>query len=86
MAPMIPRDMAPVLQSLFQSYPFVTVTGPRQSGKTTLCRETFPYLTYINLEAPDEREFAERDPRGLLARIGTGAILDEIQRVPDLLS
>ena len=86
MAPMIPRDIAPVLKSLFRRYPFVTVTGPRQSGKTTLCRETFPHLTYINLEAPDEREFAERDPRGLLARISTGAILDEIQRVPELLS
>ena len=86
MAPMIPRDIAPVLKSLFQRYPFVTVTGPPQSGKTTLCRETFPHLTYVNLEAPDEREFAERDPRGLLARISTGAILDEIQRVPDFLS
>ena len=83
---MIPRDIAPVLKSLFQSYPFVTVTGPRQSGKTTLCRETFPHLAYINLEAPDEREFAEQDPRGLLARIGAGAILDEIQRVPSFLS
>ena len=83
---MIPRDIAPVLKDLFQSYPFVTVTGPRQSGKTILCRETFPHLTYINLEAPDEREFAERDPRGLLARIGAGAILDEIQRVPSFLS
>ena len=86
MTVMIPRDIAPVLKSLFQSYPFVTVTGPRQSGKTILCRETFPHLTYINLEAPDEREFAERDPRGLLARIGAGAILDEIQRVPSFLS
>ena len=86
MAAMIPRDIAPVLKSLFQRYPFVTVTGPRQSGKTTLCRETFPHLTYINLEAPDEREFAEQDPRGLLARIGAGAILDEIQRVPSFLS
>ena len=83
---MIPRDIAPVLKDLFQRYPFVTVTGPRQSGKTTLCRETFPHLAYINLEAPDEREFAERDPRGLLNRIGSGAILDEIQRVPDFLS
>ena len=83
---MIPRDIAPVLKDLFQSYPFVTVTGPRQSGKTTLCRETFPHLAYINLEAPDEREFAEYDPRGLLARIGAGAILDEIQRVPSFLS
>ncbi len=83
---MIPRDIAPVLKDLFQRYPFVTVTGPRQSGKTTLCRETFPHLTYINFEAPDDREFAERDPRGLLAHIGAGAILDEIQRVPDFLS
>lgn len=86
MAAMVPRDIAPVLKDLFQRYPFVTVTGPRQSGKTTLCRETFPHLTYINLEAPDEREFAERDPRGLLNRIESGAILDEIQRVPDFLS
>ena len=83
---MIPREIAPVLKDLFQRYPFVTVTGPRQSGKTTLCREAFPHLTYINLEAPDEREFAQRDPRGLLNRIGSGAILDEIQRVPDFLS
>ena len=83
---MIPRDIAPVLKDLFQRYPFVTVTGPRQSGKTTLCRETFPHLTYINLEAPDGRDFAERDPRGLLNQIGSGAILDEIQRVPDFLS
>ena len=83
---MIPRDIAPVLKDLFQRYPFVTVTGPRQSGKTTLCRETFPHLTYINLEAPDGRDFAERDPRGLLNQIGSGAILDEIQRVPGFLS
>ena len=86
MAAMIPREIAPVLKDLFQRYPFVTVTGPRQSGKTTLCRETFPHLTYINLEAPDDREFAEQDPRGLLARINAGAILDEIQRVPGFLS
>ena len=62
------------------------MTGPRQSGKTTLCRAAFPHLDYINLEAPDQREFAESDPRGFLARFGEGAILDEIQRVPDLLS
>ncbi len=66
--------------------PIVTVTGPRQSGKTTLCRAAFPHLDYVNLEAPDQREFAESDPRGFLARLGPGAILDEIQRVPDLLS
>ncbi len=83
---MIEREIAPCLVGLFERYPFVTVTGPRQSGKTTLCRAAFPHLAYVNLEAPDQREFAESDPRGFLARFGEGAILDEIQRVPDLLS
>ena len=83
---MIERDIAPCLVELFDQYPFVTVTGPRQSGKTTLCRAAFPHLKYVNLEAPDQREFARSDPRGFLAQVGDGAILDEIQRVPDLLS
>lgn len=83
---MIEREIVPCLTRLFGQYPFVTVTGPRQSGKTTVCRDTFPDLAYVNLEAPDQREFAEADPRGFLARLGEGAILDEIQRVPDLLS
>ncbi|MDE0150669.1 MAG: ATP-binding protein [Rhodospirillaceae bacterium] len=83
---MIEREIAPRLKRLFGQYPFVTVTGPRQSGKTTLCRETFSDLAYVNLEAPDHREFAESDPRGFLSRLDEGAILDEIQRVPDLLS
>ena len=83
---MIRREITPVLVKLFGQYPVVTVTGPRQSGKTTLCRETFPNLAYVNLEALDQREFAERDPRGFLAQVGTGVILDEIQRVPGLLS
>ena len=86
MAAMIERDIAPRLVELFDRYPFVTVTGPRQSGKTTLCRETFPHLKYVNLEAPDQREFAESDPRGLLSTLDGGAVLDEIQRAPDLLS
>lgn len=83
---MIEREITPRLIELFQQYPFVTVTGPRQSGKTTLCRSAFPHLAYVNLEAPDQREFAESDPRGFLARLDGGAILDEIQRVPSLLS
>ena len=83
---MITREITPRLVELFGKYPFVTVTGPRQSGKTTLCRAAFPHLEYANLEAPDLREFAESDPRGFLARLGDGAILDEIQRVPILLS
>ena len=83
---MITREITPCLVELFGKYPFVTVTGPRQSGKTTLCRAAFPHLQYANLEAPDLREFAESDPRGFLAQLGDGAILDEIQRVPVLLS
>lgn len=82
----IERDITPCLTRLFGQYPFVTVTGPRQSGKTTLCRAAFPQLKYVNLEAPDQRDFARTDPRGFLAHVGDGAILDEIQRVPDLLS
>ena len=83
---MIEREITPRLTSLFQQYPFVTVTGPRQSGKTTLCRAAFPDLAYANLEAPDQRDFAESDPRGFLAQFDEGAILDEIQHVPELLS
>ncbi len=83
---MVEREITSRLVALFQQYPFVTVTGPRQSGKTTLCRAVFPDLAYVNLEAPDQREFAESDPRAFLARLNDGAILDEIQRVPSLLS
>ena len=83
---MVEREITSRLVALFQQYPFVTVTGPRQSGKTTLCRSVFPDLAYVNLEAPDQREFAESDPRAFLARLSEGAILDEIQRVPSLLS
>ena len=83
---MIEREITPRLTALFRQYPFVTVTGPRQSGKTTLCRAAFPDLEYANLEAPDERDFAVSDPRGFLARFRDGAVLDEIQRVPELLS
>ncbi len=83
---MIEREITGRLKALFAQYPFVTVTGPRQSGKTTLCRAAFPGLQYVNLEAPDQRDFAESDPRGFLARLGDGAIIDEVQYVPALLS
>ena len=83
---MIRRDIEPVLRSLFEKYPVVTVTGPRQSGKTTLCRMAFPELEYVNLERPDVREFAENDPLAFLGRLESGGILDEVQRVPELLS
>ena len=83
---MIEREITPRLTTLFRQYPFVTVTGPRQSGKTTLCRAAFPDLAYANLEAPDQRDFAESDPRGFLSQFGEGAIIDEVQHVPALLS
>ena len=81
-----PREFTAVLVAPFRQYPFVTVTAPRQAGKTTLCGAGFPGLPYVDLDAPDERAFAESDPRGFLARFPEGAILDEIQRVLDLLS
>lgn len=68
------------------SYPVVTLIGPRQSGKTTLVQLSFPRKPYVNLEAPDTRELAAEDPRGFLSRYPDGAILDEIQRAPQLLS
>jgi uncharacterized protein len=67
-------------------YPVVTVLGPRQSGKTTLCRMVFREKPYVNLEQPDVREFAQEDPRAFLAQYPDGAVLDEIQNVPSLLS
>ena len=83
---MIEREITPRLMYLFEQYPIVTLTGPRQSGKTTLCRTAFPHLRYFNLETPDQRAFAENDPRGFLAECGDGAIIDEVQNVPELLS
>ncbi len=78
--------MAPELLASAASYPVVTILGPRQSGKTTLSKATFPNKTYVNLEEPDIRSFAETDPRHFLEQYPDGAILDEIQRVPTLLS
>jgi hypothetical protein len=84
--PLIDRTVEPVLKALAGQYPVVTITGPRQSGKTTLCRKVFPAKPYANLEAPDVRQFALEDPRGFLAQYPEGAVLDEIQRAPDLVS
>ena len=83
---MITRDAAVRLADLARYYPVVSVTGPRQSGKTTLCRVTFPGLPYVSLEPLDVREFATVDPRGFLAALPNGAIIDEVQRAPDLFS
>jgi predicted AAA+ superfamily ATPase len=84
--PIIQRRIQPSVLELARSFPVVTVTGPRQSGKTTLCRTAFPELRYVSLENPDEQRFALDDPRGFLAELAEGAILDEVQRAPELLS
>lgn len=83
---MVPRDIAPKLEKAARTWPSITLTGPRQSGKTTLCRELFPHLPYRSLEAPDVRSFAAEDPRAFLAQLPDGAVIDEVQRVPDLCS
>jgi predicted AAA+ superfamily ATPase len=83
---MIEREISSYLKKLAGKYPVVTVTGPRQSGKTTLVKAVFPKKAYVNLESLEEREFAQSDPRAFFSRLPDGAILDEIQRVPDLLS
>lgn len=83
---MIHRTMEKKLHELAGYYPAVVVTGPRQSGKTTLCQMAYPNTPYISLEAMDIRDFAVNDPRGFLAQYADGAIIDEIQHAPDLLS
>lgn len=83
---MIRRHLADKVLNLARQFPVVSVTGPRQSGKTTLARMTFPAHAYVNLEEPDEREFALADPRGFLRRFPRGVVLDEVQRTPHLLS
>lgn len=83
---MVPRTLEPKLLALARRFPAVTVTGPRQSGKTTLCRAAFPDKPYVSLEAPDVRQYATEDPRGFLRDHRDGAILDEVQRAPELLS
>ncbi len=81
-----PRQLAPQLLDAAAELPILLITGPRQSGKTTLARTCFPIKPYVNLEALDTREFAQLDPRGFLAQFPAGAILDEVQHVPELLS
>ncbi len=83
---MIPRQATTTLQRLAKGFPIIAITGPRQSGKTTLAKHVFPNKTYVSLENPDELEFANTDPRRFLARFEYGAILDEVQRCPALLS
>ena len=83
---MFPRRLSSTIRRLCASFPVIAVTGPRQSGKTTLVRAMFPDKPYVSLEDPMERGFAEEDPRGFISRFTGGAVFDEAQRWPDLFS
>ncbi|MEO0459401.1 MAG: ATP-binding protein [Myxococcota bacterium] len=83
---MIPRIAAKRLQRSASEYPVVVLTGPRQSGKTTLCRRVFADYPYATLENPSLREYAVQDPVGFLRERSEGIVLDEVQRAPELLS
>lgn len=83
---MITRALQTKLLQLSTKFPFVTLTGPRQSGKTTLAKMAFPDYRCVSLEDLDNREFAETDPRGFIAEYPSNTIIDEVQRVPSLLS
>lgn len=83
---MINRTLEKKLLQLWEQFPVITLTGPRQSGKTTLVKHAFKGMDYVSLEDPDNREFAHEDPRGFLATYDKGAIIDEAQRAPELFS
>lgn len=83
---MFQRQLQKTLERFAKAFPVVAITGPRQSGKTTLARSFFSGLKYVSLEDPAELAFAEEDPRGFLARFSKGAIFDEAQRWPALFS
>lgn len=82
----VERTLAGPLVDAARKMPVVAVTGPRQSGKTTLCRHVFADKPFISFEPLDNRRYAMEDPRGFLREVSDGAVLDEVQRVPELFS
>lgn len=86
MQKLIPRHISAELTATAAEFPVVTITGPRQAGKTTLARTRFPAYAYANLEAPDIRALAHADPHAFFTQFPAPLIIDEIQRVPELLS
>lgn len=82
----IQRDILPYLRKIYDAFPTVTLCGPRQSGKTTLCRREFPNLEYVNFENSGIRQIAIEDPVSFVAQYTNGAIFDEIQLVPEIFS
>ncbi|UCD15126.1 MAG: ATP-binding protein [Candidatus Omnitrophota bacterium] len=83
---MITREAQKTLTNLANKYSIIMLTGPRQSGKTTLCKQTFKEKPYVLLENFDQRDYAINDPRGFLSQFPNGAILDEVQKAPKLIS
>ena len=83
---MIQREAEAEIRTLATQFKAVAIVGPRQSGKTTLVRHIFSHKPYVNLENPDLRMYATDDPRGFLSSYPQGAVLDEVQRVPELFS
>ena len=83
---MIKRKIQGILADLATKFPVITITGPRQAGKTTLAQLQFPDYKYVNLEDPDVRLLAERDSKEFLEQYSAPVIIDEVQRVPKLLS
>jgi len=82
---MIERSVSSFVLKLAKQYPVITITGPRQSGKTTLCQELFPKHRYVSLENPNERDYANNNPKEFLLQ-SKKMIIDEIQKVPTLVS
>lgn len=82
----IERDISPLITELAASYPIIVITGPRQTGKTTLCRHLFPNYTYYNLEDIAVKDTIENDPKAFLANLTNNVIIDEVQNLPSLLS
>lgn len=83
---MVLRELGNKLKEMVEKFPVIVVTGPRQSGKTTLCKQLFSDYRYVSLENPDDRLFAENDPRAFFEFYSSRVILDEIQNVPQLFS
>ncbi|HPN32673.1 MAG TPA: ATP-binding protein [bacterium] len=82
----IKRNIEFIIKKTIKNIPIIGITGPRQSGKTTLVKHLFPKYKYISLENPDNRDFAINDPKNFLATYNNKIIFDEIQRVPELFS
>jgi len=80
------REIAKAIQLMLAKYPVIALTGPRQSGKTTLLRTILPGYQYVSLENPDNRYFAKTDPNGFLKKFSSSVIIDEVQQVPSLFS